>query len=219
MMYYTIYKTTNKIDGKFYIGSHKTKNLNDEYMGSGKYLKHAIWKYGIENFKKEILFVFDNPDQMYAKEAEIVNEEFITTYNTYNLKIGGFGGFDYLNGQTYNNPTHSSDHSRKMTARRLELYSQDVRCEWSSKGGVVARNNKIGIHDPDKRGNFSGRTHSSETKKIMAEKAKLNSAGTRNSQYGTMWITDGTQNKKIQKNTSIPEGWYAGRKWSIGREA
>ena len=214
-MYYTIYKITNKIDGKFYIGSHKTKNLDDKYMGSGKYLNRAIQKYGIENFEKEILFVFTNPNEMYAKEAEIVNEEFLTTQNTYNLKVGGFGGFDYLNSQTYNNPTHSSEHSRKMTARRLELYSPDTRRQWSSKGGIVARNKKTGIHDPNKRGNFFGHTHSPETKKIMSDKAKLNSTGVQNSQYGTMWITNGVHNKKIQKNNSIPDGWYAGRKWSI----
>ena len=34
---------------------------------------------------------------MYAKEAELVNEEFLMNENTYNLKIGGFGGFDYIN--------------------------------------------------------------------------------------------------------------------------
>lgn len=96
-MYYTIYKITNQIDGKFYIGSHKTKNLNDNYMGSGKYLRYAQEKHGIENFTKEILYIFNTPEEMYQKEAEIVNENYLETNNTYNLKIGGFGGWDHIN--------------------------------------------------------------------------------------------------------------------------
>ena len=35
--------------------------------------------------------------------------------------------------------------------------------------------------------------------------------GYKNSQYGTMWITNGIQNKKIKKDQIIPEGWRKGR--------
>jgi hypothetical protein len=76
-MYFTIYKTTNNIDNKIYIGKHKTANLNDSYLGSGQRLKRAIKKYGKENFSKETLFIFDNEFDMNMKEKEIITEEFV----------------------------------------------------------------------------------------------------------------------------------------------
>ena len=78
-MYYTIYKTTNLINGKIYIGKHQTSNLNDSYLGSGKGIKNAVKKYGRENFRKDILFVFESEKEMNAKEKELITEELPVT--------------------------------------------------------------------------------------------------------------------------------------------
>jgi hypothetical protein len=155
-MYYTVYKTTNQVNGKFYIGTHKTVDLNDDYMGSGTLLKHAIEKLGLENFKKEILFVFDNPEEMFAKEAEIVTEDFLAEENTYNLKVGGFGGWDFINEKVLN------------TAAR------------KSNGAIGA---KLG--------------------------GKRFSSG--HNLRGLKYITNGLIDKKILKDSPIPENWRKGR--------
>lgn len=96
MFYYT-YKITNNLNGCIYVGVHKTKKLDDHYMGSGTILKLAYSKYGRHNFKKEILKFHQSQEDMYAHERAIVNEKFIARPDTYNLKTGGEGGFDYVN--------------------------------------------------------------------------------------------------------------------------
>lgn len=116
-MHYTIYKITNKINGKIYIGKHQTNDLNDDYMGSGKRLASAIKKHGIDNFEKEILFDFDNEEEMNAKESELVTEDFVKKDTNYNLCPGGQGGWGYINSQGLNLRTgmiHSQESREKM---------------------------------------------------------------------------------------------------------
>lgn len=93
---YTVYKTTNKENGKFYIGVHKTKNPNDYYLGSGVGIKRAIEKYGRESFHKEVLFIFESEEEAYQKEKEIVTEEFVKNKGNYNGTLGGVGGFSHI---------------------------------------------------------------------------------------------------------------------------
>ena len=90
-MYYTIYKTTNLINNKIYIGLHTTQNPYDTYLGSGYFLKKAIRKYGYKNFKKEILFIFTNKQDMIDKERELVDDNFCKRKDTYNMHKGGYG--------------------------------------------------------------------------------------------------------------------------------
>ena len=88
--YNYIYLITNKINGKIYIGKHSTDKLNDGYMGSGKLIKNAIQKYGLENFTKEYLAFCDTEEKLNWLECF-----YIKKYNAkecgYNLTDGGEG--------------------------------------------------------------------------------------------------------------------------------
>lgn len=91
--FFYLYKITNNINGHFYYGVHTTNNLNDGYMGSGVRLHQAYKKYGIENFTKEILEYFNNSEDLFNREREIVNEDLIKDPNCYNIALGGSGTY------------------------------------------------------------------------------------------------------------------------------
>lgn len=101
---YIVYKTTNKINGKYYVGVHRTiKGEYDGYIGNGivnSYTRHnrkglhsAVRKYGYENFERETLFSYPDTDEgkslAFEKEGEIVTREFVKDKGNYNLCIGG----------------------------------------------------------------------------------------------------------------------------------
>ena len=85
-----VYKTTNLINGKVYIG--KDRNNNPKYLGSGILLQKAINKYGKENFIKETLFESNNEDVINEVEKYQISN-YKKTHECYNLAEGGNGGY------------------------------------------------------------------------------------------------------------------------------
>ena len=67
-MYGYIYETTNLINGKKYIGKHKSIDFDPNYKGSGQVLKKAFSKYGKNNFKCVIIEKCDNLKDLNTKE-------------------------------------------------------------------------------------------------------------------------------------------------------
>ena len=86
-----IYKTINKINGKWYIG--KDMSNNPQYYGSGKLVTQAIAKYGKENFEKIILETCTSKEELSLREKCWIRETNATTDPlSYNLAEGGEGG-------------------------------------------------------------------------------------------------------------------------------
>lgn len=137
---YIIYKTTNIINNKIYIGIHKTENKNDTYLGSGLFLKKAIKKYGKENFTREILFEFTNDEEQLAwdKEREIVNKDFVLRKDTYNLSIGGYK-MSVLVGEL--NPFYGKKHSDEFKQKMSKI----------KKGTILSKEHKEKISMSSKK--------------------------------------------------------------------
>ena len=91
-MKHYVYKVTNSVNSKFYIGVHSSKDpTTDGYFGSGQLIKNAIKKYGLEVFTKEILYIAETRTEAFDKEREIVNDELLNDELCYNLILGGSG--------------------------------------------------------------------------------------------------------------------------------
>ena len=88
---YTVYKITNIITNEYYIGVHKTDNPKDDYFGSGIHIKRQVKKYGKQNFSKDILYIFDNKDDAFNKEKELLSIH-LNEKLCINIAKGGEGG-------------------------------------------------------------------------------------------------------------------------------
>lgn len=151
-----IYKTTNKINQKIYIGKHQSSEYDDKYFGSGKILRRAIEKYGLDNFTNEIIDMADTDEELNEKEKYYIKHyKDLYGKDCYNLASGGDGGdvFKYqspeskqrfVDKMTEINKQRCSTEDFKAkismaTSKRYqdinerELHSERIRDVWSDK--------------------------------------------------------------------------------------
>lgn len=106
-----VYKITNNINQKYYIGVHKQNTLKkDVYFGSSKLLNNSIIKYGIDNFTKKILKYFNTYEEALLYEKELVTINEVNNNLCYNLKVGGIGGGTH-------NRKLSIEHKKKLSIK------------------------------------------------------------------------------------------------------
>jgi len=209
-MYYLVYKTINKINGRYYIGAHKTRNIEDDYLGSGKLLRRAIAKYGKDSFYREILVECASSKEMYETEKDLVDHKDPMSYN---LKPGGMGGFDFVNAMD-DNLTHSSSHAKSMVNAREKKYLENPDLKQKAMKKISeSRNRQIESGEFVHKASygFLGKHHTEEFKSKIGKISATSQKGVGNSQFGTIWITDGTISKKISKTNDLPEGFRKGR--------
>jgi len=207
--YHFFYKTTNLINNKYYYGVHSTKNLKDGYLGSGKYLRRSINKYGEENFKIEIIEFFDDRDALLEKEKEFVNENVISDKNCMNLRTGGFGGFS---SEEQRKNAHKSNEKQKwLKENDKEWYKK--KC--NSIKIALLKQYDDGVREKLYFYNWNDKKHSEETKRKIGEKNSIKQKGEKNSQFGTCWVMNKDKSIKIRKEDLekyLSSGWIKGRK-------
>lgn len=205
--YHYTYKTTNLKNGRYYLGMHSTNRIDDGYLGSGKRLYYELNKYGRDNFKLEILEYFETREELAKAEKSLITEQDLNNENCLNLKPGGSGG---LVSQAHLEKLKAGASKYQKERWKDKQYRKEF-SELTSRYNRERSKNKEWVEKITRNLTFKNNKHSEEAKKKIGTANSKNQKGSKNSQYGTCWITDGNKNKKVVKGSTIPDGWKLGR--------
>lgn len=220
--FHYIYRITNKLNGKFYIGMHSTDDLEDGYFGSGKYLWYSINKYGKEVHEMEILEHYFSREDLAAREKELVNKELLQNEMCVNIRLGGDGGggWDHVNADSefLSNQVKLMNSVRAEKMKDSAFYEKFCNvCRDAQSRNEVRNKITAGRTSSGKSYNQCkiGSKQAEETKKKIGAINSQLQLGSRNSQFGTCWICYDGEAKKIKKEELqhwLKLGWRKGRK-------
>jgi hypothetical protein len=219
-----IYKTTNLINGKSYIG--KDKHNNPNYLGSGKRLRSAIKKYGKENFKKEILEHCNSYDELRDREVFWIRKfdaaESKDFYNVAeeNYGVGNFKGFEetdwenfskkmcIISTEKWKDANFRQRHAIAMKIARSNM-SDDVKQQRAEKIRESWKDNKESRRLAIKEGQKNSKAYQNRDLSRSGRKAKVTITPEKTKLIIDMYNT-GSLRSEIRKTTSLS-------KWQVNK--
>lgn len=167
-----VYKITNLLNNKIYIGVHSTDDLNDGYMGSGTAITNAIKKYGVENFKKEILVDFDTAEVAYRMEKMLVDEKFVKRKDTYNAIVGGIVGKNIMETRRKLSLAGKGRRFTEEHRRKMSEAQKGEKNHMFGKHPSEETRKKMSEARSGEKNHMFGKHHSEETRKKLSEATK-----------------------------------------------
>lgn len=218
MTHYLLYKITNLVNGKTYIGKHVTKDIEDNYWGSGSLIKKAIQKYGLENFKFEVLIDLKNEEELDLLEQAVVNEDFVSRPDTYNMKVGGDGGWAPMPGEK--NPMYGHSVKEYMTEEEISKWRANISKATSGENNPMygyqwsdEQRAQMSVSVTEAMQDSKVRAHISEVRKAQCatmseEERKRRAKPMSDAVRGSRWWNNGVE---VVLSKECPgEGWKLG---------
>lgn len=219
-MYGYVYETTCLVNGKKYIGQHKSETFDEKYYGSGVAFLNALNKYGKENFKVKVLEECQSLEELDAAESRhIIESQACERDDYYNLtrcahqpqldantrkrmsesaKARCNDAFKERMSELHSGKTLSEEHRKTISTMCKErVWSDEVKAKMSESAKKAWANGR----------EFVGHEMTPELKQFFSELGTTVHKGTR-------WINNGTINKQVKPEVAeqyVAEGWKYGR--------
>lgn len=223
-----IYKTTNLINNKIYVGQHLSTKFDRSYYGSGIYIKKALNKYGRHNFKVEILEWAKDIESLNILEIEYISKLCKSKKKSYNRALDGQGTYSLIDGE--HNPRYNIKRywvnngkiNKQVTENELESYINNgfqkgqIRSHnWSIKDRIAV--NKDGITryiNKDELQNYLDLGYSIGNNRTKNKMIKVKPVKSQFGNTGMIFINNLKENKMIfpkDLDMYLKQGWIKGR--------
>ncbi|MDN6184195.1 MAG: hypothetical protein L0J09_06425 [Lactococcus lactis] len=204
-MYGYIYRTTNLINNKIYIGQKKSNIFVPTYYGSGTIIKRAISKYGIENFEVKIIEQCFSKEQLCEREIFwIAKEKSLYSFGKgYNITPGGEFG------DTFSHHPDKEEIRKRMSITNAGRKHSD---DWKRKASERTRGKNNPMYG--KPGTRKGLSMSSEQK----EKIRQSNIGKKRSVETIQKVKDAKKNRTKEKIAEASKNHSEAMKKRIARD-